>query len=134
MAARNTHTRLVGAFAAAVTAGALLVPAALAKPTSSTAIPDVFERAVLRDTGIGPLGTYHDASHAQQQPNVALYPDVFERAVNRGPQQAQPTGGSSDSGSSFDWSRLGEISALGALGLVLGAGGLLTVRQRTRLA
>ena len=69
MSTRNTHTRFVGAVAAALTAGALLAPAALAKPTSSTAIPDAFERAVLRhDTGIGALATYHDAGLRSSSP------------------------------------------------------------------
>jgi hypothetical protein len=131
MGTRNTHTRFVGALVTALTAGVLLVPTALAKPTSSTAIPDAFERAVLRhDAGSGGLAAYHDAGHAQPQPNVALYPDAVERAVGR--QSQQQVSGSS--GSSFDWEQVGGISALAALGLVLGAGGLLTVRQRTRLA
>jgi hypothetical protein len=100
--------------------------------TNAVAIPDVFERAVLRNRSeLGGVATYRDAGHTQPvTTGAAVYPDAFERAVQRQPLLESPTSG----GDSYDWGLLASLSSLGALGAVLCAGVLLGTRRRTRLA
>ena len=135
-----TPTKLIGTVIISLIVGALLAPAALARPdswkpqpelSSLQYGPDAFERAVIAQQG--PVGDYRDAGHAVTATSGAMvYPDAAERSQHL-LRLDTPTGSPATSDGDFDWGLLAMIASFGGMA-VLGAAVLIGVRQRTRLA
>jgi len=134
-----TPKKLIGTVVVAVIVCALLAPTASARPDSWRPLPelgslqygpDAFERAVIAHQV--QLGDYRDAGHSVTRTSGAIaYPDAVERST---PVQLDtPTGSSSKPDGDFDWGLFAMLAALGGIA-VLGAGAVIGVRQRTRLA
>ena len=134
-----TPTKLIGTVVFALVVGALLAPTALARPDSWKPQPDLgslqygpdaFERAVIAHQV--QLGDYRDAGHAVTRTSGAMaYPDAAERSTHL--RLDTPTGSPSGFDGDFDWGLFAMLASLGGIA-VLGAGALIGVRQRTRLA
>jgi len=119
-----TPTKLIGTVVVALALGALLAPTALARPDSWRPLPDAgsvkygpdaFERAVI----------------AQRSAPVRDYPDAGRSTLS--PSLDTPTVSTGKSDGGFDWGLFAMLAALGGIA-VLGAGAVIGVRQRTRLA
>ena len=136
-----TPTKLIGTVVFALILGALLAPTALARPDSWRPLPDsgyikygpdAVERAVIAQQSSS-IGDYRDASHAVTPTSGALvYPDAVDRSTPS-LRLDTPTGTSGRPDGSFDWGLFAMLTALGGIA-VLGAGAVIGVRQRTRLA
>ena len=137
----TTPTKLIGTMVVVLILGALLAPTALARPDSWTPQPDLgtlrygpdaFERAVIAHQSTT-LGDYRDAGHAVTRTSGAMvYPDAVERSTHL-LRLDRPTGSTSKPDGDFDWGLFAMLAALGGIA-VLGAGAVIGVRQRTRLA
>jgi len=135
-----TPAKLIGTAVVVLIVGALLASTASARPDSWTPQPelgslqygpDAFERAVIAHQI--QLGDYRDAGHAVTPTSGAtVYPDAVERSRHLLRLEAR-TGSPSQPDGDFDWGLFAMLAGLGGIA-VLGAGAVIGVRQRTRLA
>ena len=134
-----TPTKLIGSLIIVLVVGVVLAPTASARPDSWTPQPalgslqdgpDAVDRAVIAHQV--ELGDYRDAGHAvTRTAGASAYPDAVERAAHV--RFDTPTSSPSSSDGTFDWGLFALLAGLGAIA-VLGAGAVIGVRQRTRLA
>jgi hypothetical protein len=113
----TTMTRVIGTAVLALSAAALLVPAASGKPT-----PRIYEQPNRLGSQLDRLQPVSD------QATVAVPPDAFERASQGG------AAASSDDGGAVDWGLVAALCAIAAVCVGLAGATFLVERQHGRTA